>query len=88
MTESKIMKSYYDYMRSSEKLKVGTYELRQLSEVCGISATVLVFLGARANADQAPVALKNGWYIYTLEERILEGETKYYLFIDNSLKYL
>lgn len=88
MTKSKIMEDYYAYMRNNSKLKVGTYELHQLAEVCGISAAVLVFLGARANASQAPVALKEGWYIYTLEERILEGKIKYYIFIDNSLQYL
>jgi|LSQX01.1.fsa_nt_gb hypothetical protein len=85
MTESKIMKSYYDYMRSDEKLKVGTYEANQLAEICGIHVAVLVFLGARANAWQASIVLKKNWYIYKLEERILNGKTVYYITIYNSL---
>lgn len=88
MTNSKIMKSYYDYMRSSEKLKVGTYEAVDLALVCGIHLPTLLFLGAMANAQEAPVQVKNGWYIYSLEERNLRGETKYYITIDNALKYL
>lgn len=88
MTESKIMKSYYAYMCSNSKLKVGTYEANQLAEICGINVSVLIFLGARANASQSPIAIKEGWYIYSLEERILGGKTVYYFSIDNNLKYI
>lgn len=88
MTKSKIMEDYYAYMCSSEKLKVGTHEVNELAKICGINVSVLIFLGARANASQAPISIKNGWYIYTLEERILRGETKYYITIDKTLKYI
>lgn len=88
MTKSKIMGRYYSYMSSNEKLRVGTYEVNELSRICEIKAEVLIFFGARANATQAPIAIKEGWYIYSLEERILGGETKYYITIDNALKYI
>lgn len=88
MTESKRMKSYLDYKCSSEKLKVGTYEVNQLAGICGINVYVLIYLGARATSSQTPVAIKDGWYIYALEERNLRGETKYYITIDNCFKYL
>lgn len=86
MTESKIMKDYYAYMGSTEQLRVGTYEANQLAEICGIKVEVLVFLGARVNATQAPNAIKNGWYIYKLEERIINGKIVYFITIDNPLK--
>ena len=86
MTESKIMKRYNDYMCNDAKLKVGTYEANHLAEICGIQVAVLVFLGARANAWQTSIVLKKNWYIYKLEERILNGKTVYYITIDNSLK--
>lgn len=88
MTESKIMKSYYKYMKDSKKLKVGVYEAKRLASICGISLSMLLFLGAMANAQEAPVQIKTGWYIYGLEERILRGETEYYITIDNTIKYL
>lgn len=85
MTESKIMKQYYKYMEESGKLKVGVYEAEHLASVCGISLSMLLFLGAMANAQEAPVQIKTGWYIYCLEERILGGETVYYFSVDNNL---
>lgn len=88
MTESKIMKQYYKYMKDFKDLKVGVYEAERLASICGISLSMLLFLGAMANAQEAPVQIKKGWYIYSLEERILGGETKYYLAIDNTIKYL
>lgn len=88
MTESKIMKSYYKYMKNSKGLKVGVYEAEHLAKVCGISLSMLLFLGAMANAQEAPVQLKTGWYIYGLEERSLGGKTEYYITIDNALKYI
>lgn len=88
MTESKIMKQYYRYMEDSSGLKVGVYEAVQLASICGISLSMLLFLGAMANAQKAPVQIKTGWYIYALEERILGGDTVYYLTIDNTIKYL
>lgn len=88
MTESKIMKQYYEYMKDSKKLKVGVYEASHLSAICGISLSVLLFLGAMANAQEAPVQIKTGWYIYCLEERILRGETVYYISVDNNLMYI
>lgn len=88
MTESKIMKSYYKYMKDSKGLKVGVYEAEHLAKVCGISLSMLLFLGAMANAQEAPVQLKTGWYIYCLEERILRGKTVYYISVDNNLNYL
>ena len=86
--ENEMMQKYYKYMRENENLKVGTYEVGQLANECGIDVKILIFLGARANATQAPVSIKEGWYIYTLEERILNGKPFYYITIDNSLKYL
>ena len=86
--ESKIMERYQAYMTQVEGLKVGTYEVTHLAEECGINVATLVFLGARANATQAPIAIKDGWYIYTLEERMLNGKPVYYITIDNSLKYI
>lgn len=85
MTESKIMKRYYKYMEDSGKLKVGVYEANHLAAVCGINLSTLIFLGAMANAQEAPVQIKTGWYIYSLEERILGGETVYYFSVDNNL---
>lgn len=85
---SEITKKYYEYMRETGNLKVGTYEVGQLAEICGINVSVLIFLGAKANATQAPIAIKDGWYIYTLEERMVNEKTFYYITIDNSLKYL
>lgn len=87
MTESKIMKSYYKYMKEFKNLKVGVYEGKHLASICGISLSMLLFLGAMANAQKAPVQIKTGWYIYSLEERILGGETVYYFSVDNKLEY-
>lgn len=86
--ESKIMKRYYKYMEDSGKLKVGVYEASHLASICGINLPTLIFLGAMANAQEAPVQIKTGWYIYSLEERILGGKTVYYFSIDNNLKYI
>ena len=86
--ESKIMKRYYKYMEDSGKLKVGIYEASHLASICGIKLPTLIFLGAMANAQEAPVQIKTGWYIYSLEERILGGKTVYYFSIDNNLKYI
>lgn len=88
MTESKIMKDYYKYMKDSGKLKVGVYEAKHLASICGISMSMLLFLGAMANAQEAPVQIKTGWYIYSLEERILRGKTVYYFSVDNNLLYI
>ena len=85
--EANIMKRYYEYMKDSKDLKVGFYEATQLASICGINLATLIFLGAMANAQEAPVQIKTGWYIYSLEERILEGKTVYYLSIDNALEY-
>ena len=86
--ESKIMKKYYEYMKDSKDLKVGVYEASQLASVCGINLPTLIFLGAMANAQEAPVQIKTGWYIYALKERILGGETVYYFSVDNNLMYI
>lgn len=88
MTESKIMKQYYKYMKETGNLKVGVYEGKHLASICGISLSMLLFLGAMANAQEAPVQIKTGWYIYGLEERITKREREYYLTIDNTIKYL
>ena len=85
--ESKIMKKYYEYMKDSKDLKVGVYEAEQLASICGINLPTLIFLGAMANAQEAPVQIKTGWYIYSLEERILGGEPVYYFWVDNVLEY-
>ena len=85
--EANIMKRYHDYMEDSKKLKVGVYEATQLASVCGLNLPTLLFLGAMANAQEAPVQIKKGWYIYSLEERILGGEPVYYFWIDNVLEY-
>lgn len=85
MTESKIMKRYYKYMEDSGNLKVGVYEANHLAAVCGINLSTLIFLGAMANAQEAPVQIKTGWYIYSIEETILRGETVYYFSVDNNL---
>ncbi len=82
-----IMKRYYEYMKDSKDLKVGVYEAEHLASVCGINLPTLLFLGAMANAQEAPVQIKTGWYIYCLEERILGGEPVYYFSVDNNLKY-
>lgn len=84
--KANIMKRYYKYMENSGKLKVGVYEAEHLASICGINLSTLIFLGAMANAQEAPVQIKTGWYIYCLEERILEGKTVYYFSIDNNLK--
>lgn len=84
--EANIMKRYYKYMEDFKNLKVGFYEASHLAAVCGINLSTLIFLGAMANAQEAPVQIKTGWYIYSLEERILEGKTVYYLSIDNVLE--
>lgn len=86
--EANIMKRYYKYMEYSGKLRVGVYEANNLASICGINLPTLIFLGAMANAQEAPVQIKTGWYIYSLEERILGGETVYYFSIDNNLNYL
>lgn len=83
--KSNIMKRFYEYMNDSKNLKVGVYEAEHLASVCGINLSTLIFLGAMANAQEAPVQIKTGWYIYSLEERILEGETVYYFSVDNNL---
>lgn len=86
--ESKLMKRYYEYMRDSQNLRVGVYVAEHLAAVCGINLPTLLFLGAMANAQEAPVQIKTGWYIYSLEERILGGEPVYYLSVDNNLMYI
>ena len=86
--ENEIMQKYYKYMRESVNLKVGTYEVGQLANECGIDVKILIFLGARANANQAPVSIKEGWYVYALEERTQNGKPSYYITIDKLLKYL
>ena len=86
--ENELMKKYYNYMEDSKDLRVGVYEVNHLASICGISPLTLIFLGAMANAQKAPVQIKTGWYIYCLEERILEGKTRIYISIDNNLKYL
>ena len=83
--KSNIMKRYHDYMEDSGKLKVGVYEAEHLASVCGINLPTLIFLGAMANAQEAPVQIKTGWYIYSIEERILEGKPVYYFSVDNNL---
>ena len=84
--KSNIMKRYHDYMEDSKELKVGVYEATHLASVCGINLSTLIFLGAMANAQEAPVQIKTGWYIYSMEEMILIGETVYYFSVDNNLK--
>ena len=86
--ETNIMKRYYKYMEDSKKLRVGVYEANHLASICGINLSTLIFLGAMANAQEAPVQIKTGWYIFCLEERILGGETVYYISIDNNLEYI
>lgn len=85
---NEIAKKYYEYMKEIGNLKVGTYEVGQLAKECGIDVKILVFLGVRATATQAPIALKDGWYIYSLEERIANEKPIYYITIDNALKYI
>lgn len=86
--EANIMKRYYEYMKDSKDLKVGVYEAEHLASICGINLPTLIFLGATANALEVPIQIKTGWYIYCLEERILEGKTVYYLSIDDVLEYV
>ena len=86
--KANIMKRYYKYMEDSGKLKVGVYEAKQLASICGINLSVLIFLGVMANAQEAPVQIKTGWYIYSLEEMILREKPVYYITIDNNLKYI
>ena len=83
--KANIMKRYYDYMEDSGKLKVGVYEATHLASICGINLSTLIFLGAMANAQEAPVQIKTGWYIYSIEERILERKPVYYFSVDNNL---
>lgn len=85
---SKITEKYYEYMKETKGLKVGTYEAHQLAKICGIKTAVLVFLGIRATATQAPIAIKDGWYIYDIEERTVNQKPTYYITIDNALKYI
>lgn len=85
--EANIMKRYYEYMEDSKKLKVGVYEAQRLASICGINLATLLFLGAMANAQEAPVQIKTGWYIYGLEERVSEKERVYYISVDNNLEY-
>ena len=85
---SKIKEKYYKYMSEVGNLKVGTYEANQLAKICGINTATLVFLGVRATASQAPIAIKDGWYIYDIEERIINQKPTYYITIDNALKYI
>ena len=85
--KANFMKRYYEYMENSKDLKVGVYEAGHLAAVCGINLPTLLFLGAMANAQEAPVQIKTGWYIYSLEERILGGEPVYYFWVDNVLEY-
>ena len=85
---SEIKEKYYKYMREIGNLKVGTYEVNQLAKLCGIKTSILVFLGIRATATQAPIAIKDGWYIYDIEERTVNQKTTYYITIDNALKYI
>lgn len=84
--EANIMKEYDKYMRETSNLRVGTYEAHQLATLCGINMATLVFLGVRATARQAPIAIKEGWFIYDLEERIVNQKPTYYITIDNELK--
>ena len=86
--KANIMKRYDEYMKDSKGLKVGVYEAEHLAAVCGINLPTLIFLGAMANAQEAPVQIKTGWYIYSLEERILGGETVYYFSVENNLKHI
>ena len=86
--KANIMKRYHDYMENSGKLKVGVYEATHLASICGINLATLIFLGAMANAQEAPVQIKTGWYIYSIEERILEGKPVYYFSVDNNLKHI
>ena len=75
-------------MENSKNLRVGVYEANHLASICGINLSTLIFLGAMANAQEAPVQIKTGWYIYSLEERILGGEPVYYFSVDNNLNYI
>lgn len=86
--KANIMKRYYEYMEDSKNLRVGVYEAKHLASICGINLATLLFLGAMANAQEAPVQIKTGWYIYSLEERILGGEPAYYFSVDNNLMYI
>lgn len=79
---------YYKYMEDSKKLKVGVYEANQLAKICGINTATLVYLGSRANAARGPTILKDGWYIYKLEERMVNKKPCYYITIDNIIKNL
>lgn len=83
---SKITENYYKYMKETEGLKVGTYEAHKLAKICGIKTAILVFLGIRVTATQAPIAIKDGWFIYDIEERIVNQKPLYYITIDNVLK--
>ena len=83
---SEITKKYDKYMRETGNIRVGTYEAHQLATLCGINMATLVFLGVRATVRQAPIAIKEGWFIYDLEERIVNQKPTYYITIDNELK--
>lgn len=84
--ETNIMKRYYKYMEDSKDLKASIYEASHLSAICGINLSTLISLGEMANAQEAPVQIKTGWYIYSLEERILGREKVYYFSVDKDLE--
>lgn len=86
--EVNIMQRYRKYMEDSSKLRVGVYKADHLAEICGINLSTLIFLGARANDEEAPIKLKTGWYIHSMDERVLFGETVFYISIDNDNIYL
>lgn len=82
---SKITEKYYEYMKEVGNLSVGTYEVNQLAKVCGIDAETLLYWGSRAMAKQEPIAMKEGWYIHTLEKRMVNKKPVFYITIDNNL---
>ena len=86
--KANIMRRYYEYMKDSKDLRVGVYVAEHLASVCGINLSTLLFLGAMANAQGAPVQIKTGWYIYSMEERIMGGEPVFLFSVDNDLKYI
>lgn len=85
---NEITKKYYGYMKKTENLNVGTYEVNHLAKLCGINPTTLLYLGTRASVARGPIALKDGWYIYTLEERMVNKKPVYYITIDNAPKHI
>lgn len=86
MTKSKIAEKDCEYMKEVGNLRVGTYEVNQLAKVCGIDAETLLYWGSRAMAKQEPIAMKDGWYIYSLEKRNSKGKPVYFITIDNTIK--